>query len=76
MYGAAAGLGTVFRVAKLGLLEGCHVGPTGQAARSRKATADGSFTGHRFFKKLLFKYTGGLFWGFFGGGGDLNFLLL
>lgn len=63
MYGAVAGLGTVFRVAKLGqtgLLEGCHVGPTGQAARRRRA-ADGSFMGHQFFKKLLFKYTGGFF---------------
>lgn len=63
MYGAAAGWGTVFRVAKLGqtgLLEGCHVGPTGQAAK-RRGAADGSFMGHQFFKKLLFKYTGGLF---------------
>lgn len=67
MFGAAAGLGTVFRVAKrgrTGLLEGCHVGPIGQAAMRRRATADGSFMEHRFFKKLLFKYTGGFF--FFG----------
>lgn len=67
MYGAAAGLGTVFRVAKLGqtgLLEGCHVGPIGQAAMRRRATADGSFMGHQFFKKLLFKYTGGFFFSF------------
>lgn len=64
MYGAAAGLGMVFRVAKLGqtgLLEGCHVGPIGQAAMRRRATADGSFMGHEFFKKVLFKYTGSFF---------------
>lgn len=73
MYGAAAGLGMVFRVAKLGqtgLLEGCHVGPIGQAAMRRRATADGSFMGHEFFKKVLFKYTGSFFFFFF------NFLLL
>lgn len=67
MCGAVAGLGTVFRVAKLdqtGLLEGCHVGPTGQATR-RRAAADGSFMGHRFLKKLLFKYTGAIFWPLF-----------
>lgn len=72
-YGAAAGWGTVFRVAKLGqtgLLEGCHVGPTGRAAK-RRGAADGSFMGHQFFKKLLFKYTGGFFSVCY-----LNFLLL
>lgn len=45
MYGAVAGLGKVCRVAKLGqigLPEGCHVGPTGQATMRRR-TADGSF---------------------------------
>lgn len=54
MCGAVAGSGTAFRVAKLGqtgLLEGCHVGPTGQATR-RRAAADGSSMGHRFLKTL------------------------
>lgn len=36
------------------------MGPTGQAAK-RRGAADGSFMGHQFFKKLLFKYTGGFF---------------
>lgn len=63
MYGAVAGLGKVCRVAKLGqigLPEGCHVGPTGQATMRRRK-ADGSFMGHLFLKKLLFKYTGAFF---------------
>lgn len=52
MYGAVAGLGKVCQVAKLGqigLPEGCHVGPTGQATMRRR-TADGSFMWHPFLK--------------------------
>lgn len=47
------------KLGQTGLLEGCHVGPTGQAATRRRAAADGSFMGHQFFNKLLLKYGGG-----------------
>lgn len=63
MCGAVAGLGKVCRVAKLGqigLPEGCHVGPTGQATMRRR-TADGSFMWHVFLKNSL-NTVSNLFW--------------